>query len=161
MKIALFRGSGFVSESIEGLTRSVYSHSACWWPEREEIYEAESNGFVLASGPRANHDAGIIVDVFAYKDSLTAGEDSIALQVAQNMVGASYDYVDVLAGFPLQLMYEPKAGSKAFFCSEAVFLICAAMGQKRVLLERTQAWRVSPEHINLSPLLLWEETVVL
>lgn len=161
MKIALYRGSGFVSEEIEGLTRSVYSHAAVWWPELGGVYEAISEGFVLAPTLDTNHDAGTIVDILSYKEPLTDDEDILANMMAKKMVGAPYDYADVLAGFPLCLKYEPKAGRKAFFCSEAVFLICAAMGAKRVLLERTQAWRVSPEGINESPLLLWENTITL
>jgi hypothetical protein len=66
-----------------------------------------------------------------------------------------------LAGFPLRLEFEPARDRKAFFCSEATFLISAVMGPKRLLLERTQAFKVSPEHINISPLLLWESSLVL
>ena len=161
MKIALFRGTGFVSENIEAFTRSVYSHAAVWWPELGGFYEAVAEGFICVSGPDVTHAKGTIVDVLAYKVPLLESEEDLALVAARQMVGAPYDYASVFAGFPLRLQYEPAAGRKAFFCSESVFLICAAMGPSRVLLERTQAWKVPPEGINLSPLLLWESSLVL
>jgi hypothetical protein len=99
--------------------------------------------------------------VLSYKEPLTPSEDAAALMLAQSMVGAPYDYTMVLAGFPIRLDYEPARDRTAFFCSEAVFLICASMGVRRVLLERTQAFKVPPEGINLSPLLLWESSLVL
>ena len=161
MKIALFRGTGLVSELIEDFTRSAYSHAAVWWPELGGFYEAAAEGFICVAGPEVTHPAGTVVDVLRFKEPLSAEEDGLALMAARRMVGAPYDYADVFAGFPLRLEYQPAAGRKAFFCSESVFLICAAMGAKRLLLERTQAFKVPPEWINLSPLLVWESSLVL
>ena len=164
MKIALFRGTGFLSGAIEDFSRSVYSHAAVWWPELSELHEAVADGFVCVAGPEVNHDKGTVIDVLSFKEPLSWNEDATALDLARKMSGpppAPYNYEMCFAGFPLRLEYEPAKDRRSFFCSEAVFLICAAMGPKRVLLERTQAWKVPPEGINLSPLLLWENSLVL
>jgi len=154
VQIGLYRGIAAVSELIEWETRSVYSHAAAWFPDVGELWEAENQGFVCARSLGENHQKGTVVDLLEYKAPLTPAEEAVALATARGLKGEAYDF-GAIEGFVLRLGYDAGAKEHKLFCSEAVFIICAAMGPERVLLERTQPWKVAPEHINLSPLLKW------
>ena len=166
MQIALYRGIATISGDIERLTRSVYSHSALWFPEQLELWEAVGAGFVRARSLGENHEPGTIVDLLEYKAPLTLGEEMVVLQAARAMNGIPYDYIGI-AAFALKLGVDPGAAPDPsgepshVFCSTAVFVVCGAMGPARLLLERTLPWKVSPEDINRSPLLKWVGSVTL
>ena len=155
MQIALCRGIATLSHAIEWESRSVYSHAALWFPQVGELWEAENAGFVCARSFQENHEPGTVIDLLEYKVPLTAAEEAAALATARALKGTPYDFAGAFAGFTLKLGYQPAASQGKLFCSAAAFIICASMGPERVLLERTQPWKVSPEHINLSPLLKW------
>ena len=165
MQIALYRGTAEISGDIERLTRSVYSHAAAYFPEVNELWEAIGSGFVMARSLGENHDKGTIVDLLEFKIPLTDAEEAAALAAARGLEGIPYDYKGI-AAFALKLGADPgmapaQSGQPSHvFCSAAVFLICAAIGPERLLLERTEAFKVAPEGINLSPLLKWAQTVV-
>ena len=166
MQVALYRGIATISGDIERLTRSVYSHTAVWFPEQLELWEAVGAGFVQARSLGENHEAGTIVDLLEYKTPLTVGEEAVALAAARGLAGTPYDYVGI-AAFALKLGVDPGAAPgpsgepSHVFCSTGVFIVCAAMGPERVLLERTLAWKVAPEDINKCPLLKWVGSVTL
>lgn len=160
IQFGLYKASpSIVSRAIGWFTRSVYSHVAI--KANGFVYEAVEQGFVKSMNWRERHDAGTLVDILEFKTPVTSSEELRAERCGISMLGAGYDYLAVLAGFPLRLNFEPKYSRKRFDCSEAAFLMAAAMGPDRLLLERCQPWEVSPEDINRSALLKWIQTITL
>lgn len=156
MKFALVRGKSPVSSLIQWWTRSVYSHVAIVL-DTGTTYEALPSGFVRAPNLAANNH-GSTIDLLAYKTPLTQAEEATARRALESMVGKLYDYHMLLA-FPLRTSWEPPASRRKLFCSEAAYLVSLALGPSRILLERTLPWKVTPDMINLSPLLKWEKTL--
>lgn len=159
---------GTISHVIGWFTRSVYSHVAikifdkvCHDETDKLVYEAVEEGFVKSADWGSRHEKGTIVDVLEFKESVTLSEELKAATCGDNMLGSGYDYLMVVAGFPLRLKFEPKSSRKRFDCSEAAFLMAAAMGENRLLLERCQAYEMAPEDINRSPLLKWVQSITL
>lgn len=159
-QLAFYKKSpGVVSRLIRRFTRSAYSHVAV--ATLGGVFEAVGRGFVLSATLGMEHERGTLVDLLEYKTPLTAAELARATDCCRGLVGAKYDYEMVLAGFPLRYEWEPKSARTKFFCSEAAFLACAAMGPGRMLLDRCQPWEVSPEDLFRSPQLVWVNTITI
>lgn len=157
MQFACYRGKALISRLIQGFTRSVYSHCAVQFADGA-VFEAVANGFVKAASLGENHEAGTIIDLFEYRTPLNAVEVGLARGTAEKLVGAPYDYLNVFVGFPLRLANEPASSRSKLFCSEACLALSWAMGEER-LLQRMLPWKATPDHIGISPLLRWVETV--
>jgi hypothetical protein len=157
MRFGLVRGrSPVVSDGIRWETRSVYSHANIIFDEA--VFEAEASGFVQVPSLGVNN-SGCQVDLLGYKEPLSPAEEAIAWQACQGMVGELYDY-EMIKGFLTRANYKPASSQRRLFCSEAVFLVSIALGPARLLLERIEPWAVPPEGIAISPLLQWEQTVL-
>ena len=160
MKFALYRGTSTISRLIQWFTRSVYSHVALVFDDGT-TYEAVEAGFVRAENIRVNHPAGVIVDILEYKTPLTQSEVAQARAICDELVrmGGGYDYLMVLAGFPLRFHEQPRASSAKQFCSEAAAVVANRIG--RPITERSNPWKISPEDVNKSAVLRWSQSVVL
>ena len=160
MKFALYKAApSLISSLIRWQTGSVYSHVAIAFGD--VVYEAVGEGFVRSDSIGQRHAPGTLVDLLEYKVPILPREEERARACCERMVGAPYDYEMVLSGFTLRYCWEPKRARRKYFCSEAAYLVGAAMDGDRLLLERCSPWEVSPEDINRSPRLMWLKTVKL
>lgn len=145
-KVALFRGTGFVSTLIQWQTRSIYSHAAIWLPGTERTV-IESREFAGVREHEYTAKEWEAVDLF---DVLGSNHLSwqIALSFARAQIGMPYDYWSV-ARF---LTKRPARENGKWFCSELVHKALSASGIR--LLERIPSAEVSPGELAVSPLLL-------
>lgn len=149
MRIALYQGTSVISRLIRWQTRSVYSHAA-FVCDDGRVIEAWQPCVRVVRGLSAQHRPGTVVDLFEFVAPLSAAEKSLIYGYAMCDLGTPYDY-----GAVLRFVTRKPEGERSrakLFCSEQVFSRCALAG--RVLLERTEAWRVPPDWIARSPLLL-------
>jgi len=145
MLVALHRGEGWIAKAIRWQTRSVYSHASFLLEDSGVVIEArEFEGVrtvrwdeVVASGEH--------VDLFRVKGLSTEAE-VVVLQFLWEQMGKPYDYT-MVARFVSRRQEERESSGK-WFCSELVFAALAKAGVK--LLERIEAWEVSPGVLRLS-----------
>ena len=149
MRIALYQGTSTISRLIRWQTRSKYSHAA-FLADDGTVIEAWQPEVRMVSNLSTQHTPGTLVDIFEFKQRLTAAEDERLWKLALDDRGIPYDYTGVLR-FVTRLPENERRKSK-LFCSEQVFSRCAMIG--RHLLERTEAWRVPPDWISRSSLLV-------
>lgn len=155
MKFALYQGTGFISAGIRLFTRSRYSHVALQFHDGI-VFEAVADGFKRSASLGARHKSGLLVDIFEYAAPLTPTELARARQFCESIEGAPYDYGSVLKGFPLR---EPGDSDRTkWFCSEAALAASIAAGRPLLIMP---PWKCTPDHISISPLLRWTQTLKL
>jgi len=155
MRIALYRGTSFISRLIRWQTRSKYSHAA-WLADNGDVIEAWQPCVRLVHSLSEQHTPGTRVDLFGFLNPLIQREKEQIWSLALKDVGTPYDYLSVLR-FVSRRASRERWESK-LFCSEMVFGHCAKIN--RELLLRTDPWRVPPDWIARSPRLKLVETVV-
>jgi len=167
VKVALYKGKSAVSLAIRFLTRGQYSHAALLfdaqaslaasqafsagaldpryrnWHEGAAV-EAWSGGVRNPPSFGTLHTPGTPVDVFRFSEPLSPEEESRFVAEAGKLVGAPYDYRDVLR-FVSRL---PGKVDGRWFCSMAAAYVCAKAG--RPLFRRTQPWEVPPHWLARS-----------
>jgi uncharacterized protein YycO len=155
MKFALYQGSSFVGGLIRKFTRSRYSHVALKFSDGI-VFEAVGDGFKRSSSLGARHEKGTVIDIFEYATPMDRTEEAKARLFCETIENAPYDYGSVLVHFPLR-----EAGDSdrsKWFCSEAALAASIAIGRP---LQIMAPWRCQPDHIAISPLLKWKESVVI
>jgi uncharacterized protein YycO len=140
--LLLYRGRGWGGRLITWQTRSPYSHAAVCFDDGTIVESLQGRGVIARPyGPE---------DVSA--ETYRVG----GLRFAQlvhgrhwlwEQIGKPYDYLAILR-FVTRRRHDDHA---RWFCSELVFEFAAQMGVR--LLERTEAWEVSPGMLARSPLL--------
>lgn len=86
--IILEKGTGLISETIEDISKSIYSHTAGYAKENELI---EANGFRKTGYQALDYYDGI-ADVFTC-DSLTDEQRKQIVEYVTKEVGGRYDYL--------------------------------------------------------------------
>ncbi len=154
MRFALYQGTGFVSAGIRLFTRSVYSHVAIAFDDGM-LFEAVGDGFKRSKSYLHRHKPGLLIDLFEYATPLTDDEYAKARAFCERIENAPYDYGSVLAGFPLRTNED--SNRDKWFCSEAALAASIAAGRP---LLHMPPWKCSPDHISISPLLKWTNTII-
>lgn len=139
--VLLFRGRGLLSALIRWQSRSPYSHAALLLPD----------GTIIESWPGAGVRIRAIEDwqdvhVF-HVPSMTAEQWDHAFSFAAREIGSGYDWWSVIRFVSRRNL----PVNDRWFCSELVFAALKDAGVR--LLERVDAWTVSPAMLALSPLL--------
>lgn len=140
--ILLFHGRGAISALIRWQTRGNYSHAALMDASDGSIIEAWQGAGVRRR--RLEDWSG--VDAFNVQ-GMTPEMWAEACAWAASHIGDRYDYRSVFR-FMTRKDCSP---DDVWFCSEIVF---AALEHVGIRLLRTDAWRVSPEMLSMSPLLI-------
>lgn len=146
MRIALYRGTGFIDKSILFFSRGGYTHAAVLLYDDTVI---EAYPFKGVRRRKSLMDKmGKDVKVEVYDVPTTGIQDEIIKKFLTDQLGKGYDYWSVI-GF---VVYSSKEGRKSYgrwFCSELVFAAFQKAGIN--LLERVDAWKVSPTIISFTP----------
>ena len=157
MKFALVRGKSPVSSIIQWWTRSVYSHVALVL-EDGTTYEALPSGFVRAPACTPTTTAA--------PSTCSATNPPHPGRAGHRPPGPGEHGRRALRlphapGLPLahQLGTAHQPAQALLQRSRLPGLL--ALGPTRLLLERTQPWKVTPDMVNLSPLLQWDKTLSL
>jgi len=148
IQIALYKGkSWWPSRMIEWFSWSVYSHASIVHTTSEGmmVYEAWGVGVQKHKG-WGEHEADTPIDLFRFREALTAVEEADILFAAHRELGKAYDWRGVLS-FVLRRRMQAKG---AWFCSELVAHCCAEAGR---LLLACPDWKIMPGDIAKSPLL--------
>lgn len=141
--VVLFRGTSLLSKAIRWQTRSVYSHAALLCPDGHLIHALADRGVVREPAPFGPDDT---CDVFNVP-SMTSKQWEAAARFAAAQVGKGYDWWGVIRFVARDRLPD----SPNYFCSELVFEALAWAGRR--VLERCEAYDVSPGMLGLSPCL--------
>lgn len=157
MRIAAYRGKGFISRLIQAQTRSQYSHIAILDDDDGgSVYESWANGGVLHNATLSSrHSKGTKIDLFEFVTPLNYLQKLEMRAWMRNQLGKKYDFRSVLR-FVTRI--NKKGAENKWFCSEYAFLACFQI--KIELLCRIEPFKIPPSFIPLSPLLKFSETVV-
>lgn len=154
IRVALFNGASAISRAIKWFTWGPYSHAAWWHGFRGEVTEAWKGG-VRQCRVWESHTPGTQIDLFivdrATHDQLMDAESFIVDQL-----GKPYDYMSVM-----RFVSRRSTASRwqtSWFCSELIFAGCAHA--KVDLLARVPPSKVSPSLLSLSPLLIYDRSLV-
>lgn len=143
-RVLLFPARSLVGRVIGWQTRSSFSHAALLDSRGTLIESREGKGV-----RELHHQSARSLGAQAFR--VEGADDEVwwnAMSFARGQVGARYDYRSV-ARFLTRS--KPRADGK-WFCSELVFAALQFGGVD--LLARTEASRVSPAMLSLSPLLI-------
>lgn len=144
--IALYKGRSWISRIIRWRTWSPYSHAA-WLCRDGTVIEAWPGGVQWVSGLLAQHKEQTTVEVYEIV-GLTEEQRTRIETFLVAQIGKPYDYLAIL-GFMLR---KPLQEPSRWFCSELVFSACQSAGVN--LLARIPSWKVSPDLLALSPILV-------
>jgi uncharacterized protein YycO len=150
IEIALYRGISPLSLAIRWQTRGPYSHAAVRIPNGNVIEAWAVCGVAENAHLGKAHTPGTQVDLFKVK-GLDARHERWLMGFLRSEIGCGYDY-----GAIFKFLTRRKgAHNERWFCSELVFAAFEAVGIR--LLERVEAWQVSPSMLAWSPLLVQSE----
>lgn len=153
MKIALFKGSSFVSRLIRWQTRSPYSHAALLFGDGTLIESVENIGVRQINLETAYGGTGIAIDIYEI-EGLTAEKIRIARDFAEAQIGKPYDWTMVIRFVTREQEARESAGK--WFCSELVF---AAVSKAVELFRQTEPWEVSPALLPRSTTLKYNRSI--
>lgn len=147
IKIALYKGTGWISNAIMWISRGGYSHVAMVLND-DSIIEAWAGGVRKRKNILDQMDINTIVDVFEI--NTTPDQDIIIKDFLEKQIGKGYDYLAIL-GFILHTSHQGRIQYGRWICSELVF---AAFQKIDInLLDRVECWKVSPTILSYSTLL--------
>lgn len=145
MRIALYRGSGIVSKIILWQSRGKFSHASVVLPDNSVIESREFIG--VHKMPAVIPEKGETFKLFNVET--TPIQDMAIVAFLEGQVGKDYDYLSILRFITRE--NTDRYTRNYWFCSELVFSAFRHAGIN--LLERIDAWAVSPELLSLSPFL--------
>ena len=145
MLVALHRGRGVIARAIQWQTRSVYSHASVVFEGSGVVIEAREFKGVRSILWDEVVASGETVDVFRVKGLVPEAEE-VVWEFLQEQLGKPYDYTMVARFITRRQGAREESGK--WFCSELVFAALAQAGVR--LLERIEAWEVSPGVLRLS-----------
>lgn len=143
-RLALYRGTGFVSWLIKTQTRSVYSHAALLIPgTTDRVLESrEGKGVQLHTLTDKEQS---IIDWYAIP-SMTDEQYNRTIEIGLSQLGMPYDYWSVLRF----VSKRPARENGKWFCSECAHKWLAEGGVR--LLERIPSAEIPPGGLSYSPL---------
>lgn len=146
MKIVFYRGTGIINRAIRFFSRGGYSHVAIILKDGSIIEAYPFKGVRRRSGIKDEIKKDTTIETYMVPAS---HEECISIeQFLISQLGKKYDYLSVF-GFILYATKESRKASQKWFCSELVF---AAFQKANInLLERVDAWKVSPSLLSYSP----------
>lgn len=145
MKIALFKSNGFFYNFIKFFTKGEYTHAGIFLTNGKVAEVKPFHKVAIEPDIYYKNKSGTILEL--YDVEITSEQETIIMDFITKQLGKSYDYWTIL-GF---VFYKTKEGRKSYgrwFCSELVFAAFEKAGIN--LLERTNAWNVSPVMISYS-----------
>lgn len=153
MNIVFYRGSDIIDRTILFFSRGGYSHCGILL----------NDGTVIDAKPFSNvkrrpdiyDGAKLGTEIHIYNIPSTSQQDRIIEDFLNKQIGKSYDYMLVL-GFLLYTSELNRKKRNKWICSELVF---AALRKANIkLLDRIEAWKISPTILSYSPILkFWED----
>jgi uncharacterized protein YycO len=151
MKILQYKGTSLISWGIRFQTRSKYSHSAIWLDDGT-VVEAWTHGVRRVDTPSEDHTPNTEVDIF----SINYDFDQAKAQLfALDQIGKKYDYWAI----PRFISRRDEPADDKWFCSELVAASCHDGGCD-LLHPSMPHGHISPRDIGMSPLLVFERTIV-
>ena len=141
LQVALFKhNTGFIRRLIRWQTDSPYSHAALLFNDTW-LFEADFWGVAESRITDFRN-----IDIFDV-EGITEEQKAVVYDFAKSQEGKKYDFWGVLRFISRDKLPE----NDKWFCSELVF---AAMKAAEIeLLERVEAWQVSPGMLARSPIL--------
>ncbi|MDE2100612.1 MAG: hypothetical protein KGL39_25435 [Patescibacteria group bacterium] len=173
IRIAAFKGIGWISDGIKLLTYSEYSHIALLFDEefhvagrhiqKGDVIEAWQGGVKHAKSLSENHTKGTPVDIFSFRKPLTNVEAREAAEYFASNIGKKYDYINIVRFVPIVRVIIPKPAPNSWtrqhvFCSELA--VQGFAHAQRPLFERCKAWEIPPRDIPRLTLLRHDKTIV-
>lgn len=168
LQILAYRGKSTLSGLIRWQTDSQYSHIATRFTQdiivatagrrvqvrAGNVIEAWTGGVLLNDSLSTVHSSRTPVDVFEFKEPLSAELVRRVAEFQCRQIGKGYDYAAIFRF----LTREPENQwmKDRWFCSELCFAAFQHSGLS--ILERIQAYRVRPRDIPISPLLRFVRT---
>lgn len=149
MKIAFYKGTGWISKSILHVSRGGYSHAAVQLADGS-IIEAHARRGVCTRKDLLDQ-VNTKTQVVVFDVETTPEQDVIITDFLKDQIGKGYDYWSIV-GFVIHSTHEGRKGYNRWFCSELVFAAFQKAGIN--LLERVEPWKVSPTILSYSPRLV-------
>ena len=143
--ILLYRGKSLISKLIRWQTRSIYSHASIYIEGEGNIEAWHIGGVRMKDSYCDGHKSGTIIDVFSV--DLSDEEIEKIVEYAKSKIGKKYDFRSVFRFLTRKPQNEHDKDK--WFCSELVFASFKYAGIN--LLERIEAWAVSPALLSFSP----------
>lgn len=138
--LLFYRGSGLIDFGIRWQSRSEYAHVAIELPDGT-VYEA-----LLRKGVHCHRGAypGVTKRLYV---TLTVDQVAALRRALNAKVGHRYDWIGAARFVSRRRCFK----NNRHFCSELIQEAFEEIGMP--LQKRAEAWRLSPEHLQMSPLL--------
>jgi uncharacterized protein YycO len=151
MQLNLHHAPGVIAAVILWQTRGRWSHASCTLRDGRVI---ESREFVgVRTLLELQPGKGEHIDI--YDVPMTDAQETAMEKFLQNQLGKGYDYLSILRFITRKPV--PHWDKKRWFCSELQFEAFKLSGVS--LLDRIEAWAVSPELLGISPLPTYRQTI--
>ena len=147
MKIALYKGTGWINKIIMWVSRGDYSHSSVLLNDGT-IIEAWPGGVRRRKNLLDKMNTNTVVDVFEV--DTTPDQDKIIQEFLEKQMGKGYDYLAVI-GFVLYTSHQGRIKYERWICSELIFDAFQKVSIN--LLDRVDGWKISPTILSYSTLL--------
>jgi uncharacterized protein YycO len=142
-KILLFRGTGVIDALIRWQTWGKYAHAAILLPDGKTLIESVP-WYGVRMRQITDFDRIDVFDVPSYSKE----QIDKAVDFARTQIGKKYAYLDII-----RFIIRTKGNEQnSWFCSELVFAAFQKAGID--LLARIPAWKVSPQGLSTSPLMV-------
>ena len=154
MKILFYKGTSFVDKSILFISRGGYSHCSIVLNNGSLIEAKPFKRVHRCSSIISELKSNTIIDIFDV--TTTSEQDKIIEDFLISQIGKKYDYLSII-GF---VLYTSESGRKAYkhwICSELVFVAFRKAGIN--LLERVDAWKVSPTILSYNTVMILNTTI--
>lgn len=148
MKIAMYKGTGWVSKSILFMSRGGYSHAAVQLNDGSIIEAHASRGVTRRKSLLDEINTNTVV--VTYDVETTPEQDVIITKFLESQLGKKYDYLAIV-GFVFHTTHQGRIQYGRWICSELVFAAFQKAGIN--LLERVECWKVSPTILSYSTML--------
>ncbi len=145
MRISLYHGTSLLDKGILFFSRGGFTHAAIYLDDDRVVEAYPFKGIRIRNSltESLKHDCSIEV----YHVPTSATQDEIIKEFLAKQVGKGYDYWSII-GFVIYATHEGRKSYGRWFCSELVFSAFRQAGIN--LLERVEAWKVSPTILSFN-----------
>ena len=155
MKIALYKGTGFVYSIIKFVTRGEYVHSSIVYDNGKVLEAKPFTKVALMNSLSEGNKKGMVIEV--YDVPTTPKQEAIITEFLTRQLGKSYDYLSLI-GFVTHTTEQQRKTWGKWFCSELCFAAFRKGGID--LLKRIPAWEISPSDLSYSPIISLEKIII-